>query len=112
MPQPLLQPSASLLVSPSFVAWLADASFAPLGLMRLMNGGAAVLSVAATTGSDVTVQLRGCGAFLAYSSACPSAVRLNGRPIVCEYDPTDGRLVLTVEPQPEPSVTLTFAYGA
>jgi len=91
----------------------AGISFAPLGLVEMFNGGGAVLSysmlpgqqrspaaaAAASGGGPIAVaamQVRGCGRFLAYSSAKPRAVLLNLTPHNFSWDQYTCRLEFEV----------------
>lgn len=89
-------------------------SFAPLGLVEMFNGGGAVLSAsllpghqraagaaaaAVSSGGPAAVaalQVRGCGRFLAYSSARPKSVLLNLTPHNFSWDKFTHRLEFEV----------------
>lgn len=99
-------------------------SFAPVGLMAMMNGGAAILScVSDPDSSDSTAEVgeslaagahhasgasgasgtirfsmdvRGCGELLLYSSTAPTQVLVNNGAQQCSFDASTGRLVLNV----------------
>lgn len=97
-------------------AGAASVRFAPLGLSRMMNGGAAVLGCSHAAARDqqtasVTVQVRGRGAFLAYSSAPPAAAHLNGAAAAFQYDAAEGRLVLDMGDVANLTAQLTFTYN-
>lgn len=92
----------------------AGVSFAPLGLVEMFNGGGAVLSAsllpghqraaaaaaaAVSSGGPAAVaalQVRGCGRFLAYSSARPKSVLLNLTPHNFSWDEFTHRLEFEV----------------
>jgi raffinose synthase len=92
----------------------AGVAFAPLGLVEMFNGGGSVLScqllpghqrapsaaaAAAVGGGPAAVaamQVRGCGRFLAYSSAKPRAVLLNLTPYNFSWDEFTCRLEFEV----------------
>lgn len=92
----------------------AGVSFAPLGLVEMFNGGGAVLSASMLPGHQRTaaaaaavssgggpaavaaLQVRGCGRFLAYSSARPKAVLLNLTPHNFSWDEFTHRLEFEV----------------
>lgn len=92
----------------------AGISFAPLGLVEMFNGGGAVLSAsllpghqraaaaaaaAVSSGGPTAVaalQVRGCGRFLAYSSARPKTVLLNLTPHNFSWDEFTHRLEFEV----------------
>jgi raffinose synthase len=92
----------------------AGISFAPLGLVEMFNGGgsvqsytmqprqqrpaaaAAVAAVANGPAAVAAMQVRGCGRFLAYSSAKPKAVLLNLTPHNFQWDEYTCRLEFEV----------------
>jgi raffinose synthase len=89
----------------------AGISFAPLGLVEMFNGGgsvqsyamqprqqrpAAVAAVADGPAAVAAMQVRGCGRFLAYSSAKPKAVLLNLTPHNFSWDEYTCRLEFEV----------------
>lgn len=90
----------------------ADISFAPLGLVEMFNGGGAVQSYSMLPGHQrsaaaaatvvggpaavAAMQVRGCGRFLAYSSAKPKAVLLNLTPHNFSWDQYTCRLEFEV----------------
>lgn len=78
----------------SAVLALGPVRFAPIGLCDMYNGGGAVVAVVAA-GSDATtvvVSLRGCGRFLAYSSAPPLRVACDRLALAFDYDMATGAL--------------------
>lgn len=86
----------------------AGISFAPLGLVEMFNGGGSVQSytmqprqqrpaaVAEGPAAVAAMQVRGCGRFLAYSSAKPKAVLLNLTPHNFSWDEYTCRLEFEV----------------
>ena len=75
---------------------------APIGLTNMLNTGGAVTSVevGASKAKDAAliarVQLRGSGTFLAWASARPKAVAVNGREGQFEWDGEQGAVRVQV----------------
>ena len=105
--------------------------FAPIGLYRMYNGGAAVLSCTVTTAcpasdsapdsnatatwlgtpASVWLRVRGCGSFLAYCSTAPSGVVVEGAlPLFFDYDSHSGALRLDVPATKDLHCTLTIQF--
>jgi raffinose synthase len=115
-----LDPAGSDLVWISPLHCHNGASLAPLGLIEMFNGGGSVLSCSITPGNThnalgraaastygrvkgddglkavATMQLRGCGRFLAYSSSRPARVLVNLTPRDFVWDQFTKRLEFEV----------------
>ncbi|KAG9457812.1 hypothetical protein H6P81_002320 [Aristolochia fimbriata] len=69
--------------------------FAPIGLTNMFNGGGAFREVEYDEAAGVRMKTKGCGKFLAYSSARPKTGRLNGIEVGFEWS-GDGKLTMDV----------------
>ena len=82
------------------------ASWAPLGLASMLNGGGAILasslSPRALGGAQASVTLRASGAFVAYCRPRPRGVKVDGRLAKFEYDEDTGLLKLPMARQARP----------
>lgn len=77
-------------------------SFAAVGLMHMLNGGAAVraasLSKASSGGSVGHVDVRGAGTFLMYCSQRPNKVLVCGLGLMSSWHAVSGALTVEVPP--------------
>ncbi|KAK9726693.1 hypothetical protein RND81_05G231100 [Saponaria officinalis] len=74
--------------------------FAPIGLLDMYNSGGAVESLSSKTGPDgcnVTVKVRGCGRFGAYSSKKPRYCTVDAKKEEVAYNSEDGLLTVKLE---------------
>ncbi|KAL9228391.1 hypothetical protein vseg_003979 [Gypsophila vaccaria] len=74
--------------------------YAPIGLLDMYNSGGAVEALSSKTGPDgrhVTVKLRGCGRFGAYSSKQPRHCIVDANKQEFTYNPEDGLLTVKIE---------------
>lgn len=73
-------------------------SFAPIGLIDMFNSGGAIkeLKYEAESGSTVSMKVRGCGMFGAYSSARPERVAVDGIDFEFEYEEQAGLITFTL----------------
>ncbi|KQK19399.1 hypothetical protein BRADI_1g48050v3 [Brachypodium distachyon] len=87
----------------------AGVRFAPVGLVDMFNGGAAVegLSYHILPGGDgdeavglVRMEVRGCGRLGAYSSVRPRKCTLGSAPVEFSYDSSSGLVILDLESMP------------
>lgn len=67
-----------------------DASFAPIGLIRMFNSGGAVKEVEYGKGADVELKVRGSGTVGAYSSTRPKTVAVDSEAVEFNYDDSCG----------------------
>ncbi|CAH9076162.1 unnamed protein product [Cuscuta epithymum] len=79
--------------------------FAPLGLIDMFNAGGAIeeLKYEVKSGAEmgvVTVDVKGCGRFGAYSSAKPRSCRVGGNVTGFEYDSDSGLVTLNLNDMP------------
>ncbi|KAG0482087.1 hypothetical protein HPP92_010171 [Vanilla planifolia] len=75
--------------------------FAPIGLLKMFNSGGAVeqfqwRATSAAT-ADLSLKVRGCGQFGAYSSRKPSTCTLDSMDVEFSYDDDDGLLLWTFQ---------------
>ena len=76
-----------------------DLSWAPIGLLQMLNGGGAVISSSLHNGLGprgvlARMVLRAGGLVGAYCSERPVSVRANGAPVEYEYDELSGLLTI------------------
>ncbi|GJN09672.1 hypothetical protein PR202_ga27697 [Eleusine coracana subsp. coracana] len=67
-----------------------DASFAPIGLIRMFNSGGAIREVRYGNDTDVQVKVRGSGTVGAYSSMRPKTITIDSEAIEFSYDDSCG----------------------
>lgn len=74
------------------------AFFAPIGLIKMFNSGGAVkaLQYEAEGNCVVSLKVRGCGAFAAYSSIPPKKICVDDEEIDFEYEKASGLVTLTL----------------
>lgn len=79
------------------------AIFAPIGLTKMFNSGGAIKALLYEVESSmVSLKVRGCGAFGAYSSIQPQKICVDDEEIDFEYEETSGLVTLTLAtPQKE-----------
>lgn len=79
------------------------AIFAPIGLTKMFNSGGAIKALLYEVESSmVSLKVRGCGAFGAYSSIQPKKICVDDEEIDFEYEETSGLVTLTLAtPQKE-----------
>uniref|UniRef100_R7W4S2 Galactinol--sucrose galactosyltransferase 2 n=1 Tax=Aegilops tauschii TaxID=37682 RepID=R7W4S2_AEGTA len=83
--------------------------FAPVGLVDMFNGGAAVEGLTYSLLADgeeavglVSMEVRGRGRFGAYSSVRPRSCTLGSAPAEFSYDASSGMVILELESMPLP----------
>ncbi|XP_048546217.1 probable galactinol--sucrose galactosyltransferase 6 [Triticum urartu] len=83
--------------------------FAPVGLVDMFNGGAAVEGLTYSLLADgeeavglVSMEVRGRGRFGAYSSVRPRSCTLGSSPVEFSYDASSGMVILELESMPLP----------
>ncbi|CAN0910457.1 Probable galactinol--sucrose galactosyltransferase 6 [Linum grandiflorum] len=72
-------------------------SFAPLGLIEMFNGGAAIQGVEYGTGGKVWMEVKGCGKVGVYSSVRPKRCVVDSCPVEFEYDRVTGLVSFVLE---------------
>lgn len=77
-----------------------DVSFAPLGLIDMFNGGGAIEGLKYETGSVVSLEVKGCGRFGAYSSCKPRKVTVGSGVVEFEYEDASGLLTFNLVEMP------------
>lgn len=75
-------------------------SFAPLGLIDMFNGGGAIEGLKYESGSLVSLELKGCGRFGAYSSTEPKKVTVGSSVVEFEYEAATCLLCFTLVEMP------------
>jgi raffinose synthase len=89
--------------------------FAPIGLVDMFNGGAAVEGLTyrllvdgdgttAESVGQVCMEVRGCGRFGAYSSVRPRSCTLGSAQVEFSYDASSGMVILELESMPKERV--------
>ncbi|EMS45158.1 hypothetical protein TRIUR3_24629 [Triticum urartu] len=93
----------------SYVDLAAGFRFAPVGLVDMFNGGAAVEGLTYSLLADgeeavglVSMEVRGRGRFGAYSSVRPRSCTLGSSPVEFSYDASSGMVILELESMPLP----------
>lgn len=75
-----------------------DIKFAPIGLIKMFNSGGAVkefFNWRSNESTNVTMKVRGCGQFGAYSSAQPKSISVDSEEVEFRYEEETG--LVTVE---------------
>ncbi|KAF3783844.1 putative galactinol--sucrose galactosyltransferase 1 [Nymphaea thermarum] len=72
--------------------------FAPIGLIKMFNSGGAIMELLyePTRSSSVSIKVRGCGHFGAYSSAIPKRITVDSHETAYEYDKNTGMINLVL----------------
>ncbi|XP_031478729.1 probable galactinol--sucrose galactosyltransferase 1 [Nymphaea colorata] len=72
--------------------------FAPIGLIKMFNSGGAIMELLyePTRSSSVSIKVRGCGHFCAYSSAIPKRITVDSHETAYEYDKNTGMINLVL----------------
>uniref|UniRef100_A0ACD5ZTN5 Uncharacterized protein n=1 Tax=Avena sativa TaxID=4498 RepID=A0ACD5ZTN5_AVESA len=87
--------------------------FAPIGLVDMFNGGAALEGLSYSLLGDVTtteavgtvsMEVRGRGRFGAYSSARPRSCTVGSSPVEFSYDASSGMVIIELESMPKERV--------
>ncbi|KAH6822826.1 seed imbibition 1 [Perilla frutescens var. hirtella] len=76
-----------------------NAAFAPVGLIKMFNSGAAIKEVNYETekAGSVEIRVRGCGTFGAYSSLRPKRVEVDAKEVEFEYEESSGLITLALQ---------------
>jgi len=70
-----------------------DIKFAPIGLIKMFNSGGAVkefFSLESNESTNITMKVRGCGEFGAYSSAQPKLITVDSEEVEFKYEEESG----------------------
>lgn len=75
------------------------AAFAPVGLIKMFNSGAAIKEVnyEGERAGIVEIKVRGCGTFGAYSSVRPKRVEVDAKEVEFEYEESSGLITLALQ---------------
>lgn len=70
--------------------------FAPIGLIKMFNAGGAVkeFSLGSNGSKNVTMKVRGCGQFGAYSSSRPKLVTVDSEEVEFKYEEDSGLVII------------------
>lgn len=73
-------------------------TFSPIGLIKMFNSGGAIkdLKYESEGSATVTLKVRGCGVFGAYSSTRPKRIIANSEEVQFEYKEQSGLFTLTL----------------
>jgi len=72
------------------------AKFAPIGLIKMFNSGGAVkdFSSGFNGTANVSIKVRGCGLFSAYSSARPKLITVDSEEVEFSYEEESGLVTI------------------
>lgn len=88
--------------------------FAPIGLIEMFNSGGAIKEVRPEC-EGVSIKVRGCGLFGAYSSLRPKRLTVDSKEVSFEYEERSGLISVclsTVEKElHHPSIGVEYAMG-
>ncbi|MCI24034.1 putative galactinol-sucrose galactosyltransferase 1-like, partial [Trifolium medium] len=70
--------------------------FAPIGLIKMLNSGGAVkeFSYGPNGSANVSVKVRGCGLFGAYSSTRPKLITVDSKEVDFSYEEESGLVII------------------
>lgn len=79
-------------------------AFAPLGLLDMFNGGGAVEALEYAAAAAVSMEVKGCGRFGAYSKSRPAKCTVGSAAVEFDYEAESGLLTFNLAEMPAEGV--------